>query len=136
VVGAISFFQVSCTAVDNTSPDGGVPDDGGPADAGQTDGGAADGGVLEFTFTAQGVIPNTGTVGAGGTVRFVNGDISPHQPASDPHPTHTLCPELNGPVLQSGGTFDAVMGAGPKSCGFHDHVDALNASMTGTVAVP
>jgi plastocyanin len=116
---------------DAGTADGG---DAGTADAGTLDAGTGDGGP-QFTYQSTGLVPTTLTVAAGADVEFLNSDLAPHQPASDPHPAHSTCPELNGPVLQSGQSFHATMGAGPKTCGFHDEQDPANTTFQGTVTV-
>ncbi len=81
-------------------------------------------------FTASGVAPTSVTAAGGDCVAFENQDTAPHQPASNPHPTHTQCPELNAPgPLTQGMTFTTAVLSGPKTCGWHDH---LNPPATGT----
>ncbi len=74
------------------------------------------------SMTASGFSPSTVTVKVGGTVTWTNTDTAVHQPASDPHPTHT---GLAG--------FDALGGVSPGKTfrftftragtfGYHDHV--------------
>ncbi len=75
------------------------------------------------------------TVAPGSTVTFTNDDSAPHMIASDPHPIHTQCPELNGPVLQPGGSFTATMANMTETCGFHDHLNPTNAAFQGTITV-
>jgi plastocyanin len=89
-----------------------------------------------ITITAAGINPNTLTVAAGAMVTFVNQDSVNHDIASNPHPTHTDCPEINqirslapGQSKQTG-----AFGAG-RSCGFHDHSQPTNASLRGTITV-
>lgn len=74
-------------------------------------------------------------VGPGGEVTFTNRDTVPHQVASDPHPSHGRCPELNGPVLAPGERFRATMADRENSCGYHDERQLDVAAFRGTVTV-
>ncbi len=91
-------------------------------------------------ITSSGFNPNFIEVRAGTVVTFVNKDASPHWPASDVHPTHTVYPEFKGCI---GSTFDACKALQPgESWSFnftklgtwkyHDH---LNPSLTGKITV-
>ena len=89
-----------------------------------------------ITITANGVSPNSVTVAPGSRVTFVNNDSRPHEPASDPHPTHGSCP----PIDQIG-----FIGAGQNrtsgnlntagTCSYHDHLNDGDARLRGTVRV-
>jgi plastocyanin len=76
------------------------------------------------TITTTGVNPTQLTVSQGSRVLFVNNDTRPHNMASDPHPEHTDCPEINEVgLLQPGqrretGNLNTI-----RTCGFHDHDD-------------
>jgi hypothetical protein len=56
--------------------------------------------------------------------------------ASDPHPEHTQCPELNSVGFltpgQSGTTGNLNT---PRTCGFHDHNRDTDASLRGTITI-
>ena len=75
-----------------------------------------------ITITADGVNPTQTNGTQGSRVLFVNNDTRTHYMASDPHPEHTDCPEINSVgILQPGqsretGNLNAV-----RTCGFHDH---------------
>lgn len=75
-----------------------------------------------FTLTSTGVSPKELTVPAGSRVLFVNNDSRRHDMASDPHPEHDLCREMDPVGLlnpgQSRETANLVI---PRTCGFHDH---------------
>src|SRR4051812_30113211 len=71
-----------------------------------------------LAISANGISPSTLSVAAGAQLRFQNNDSMPHEIASNPHPTHTDCPELNGPTLQPGASFTATMSGSHSSCGF------------------
>ena len=55
---------------------------------------------------------------------------------SDPHPDHTLCPEINQVGLlqpnQSRETGNLVI---ERTCGFHDHNDPNNAALQGRIVI-
>lgn len=75
-----------------------------------------------ITITSAGVSPKELTVTPGTRVTFVNNDAQVHDMASDPHPDHTDCPEIDQVgFLQPGqsrqtGNLNTV-----RTCGFHDH---------------
>ena len=75
-----------------------------------------------FTLTAGGVSPKELTVPAGTRVSFVNNDSRRHDMASDPHPEHDLCAEINSVgVLSPGQSRDTLNLVAIRTCGFHDH---------------
>lgn len=90
-----------------------------------------------ITISASGAVsPKTLTVAVGTRVTFVNNDSRAHDMASDPHPDHTDCPELNqvgfltsGQSRQTGNLNTA------RSCGFHDHNQPSNGALTGTIVI-
>ena len=78
--------------------------------------------VHTVEINSDGFSPSSLTIRAGDTVTFVNNDTTQHWPASDVHPTHTLCPG-----------FDALRGLNPTetysrtfteagTCPMHDHL--------------
>jgi plastocyanin len=94
-----------------------------------------------FTLSSGGVSPRQMTVPLGTRVLFVNRDARRHDIASDPHPEHTDCTEINSVGVlttgQSGETDNLVT---PKTCGFHDHdnpppTTAAGNQWTGTIVV-
>lgn len=86
----------------------------------------------EVSITAREFSPQTVTIKVGGTVTWTNNDSVVHQPASDPHPTHTNLPgfdALGG--VQTGKTFQFTFTrAGTFT--YHDHPFT---SRTGKVVV-
>lgn len=90
-----------------------------------------------ITITSAGVNPSSVTVSAGQSVTFVNNDSRSHEIASDPHPQHGTCPGIEaGLGLISPGQSKSTMGfADPGTCGFHDHQDATNRSMQGSIRI-
>ena len=87
-----------------------------------------------ITITASGASPRNLEVALGQRVLFINNDSRSHNVASDPHPEHTDCPELNQVGFltpgQSRETGNLVVA---KTCGFHDHDNPNNASLTGRI---
>lgn len=74
------------------------------------------------TITSSGVSPKELTVPAGSRVLFVNNDARRHDMASDPHPEHDLCREINSVgVLNTGQSRETDNLVTAKTCGFHDH---------------
>jgi len=76
-----------------------------------------------ITISSSGTVsPSTVTIRQGGRVTFVNSDTNTHDMASDPHPVHTDCPEMNqvgflaAGQTRTSGNFNTV-----RTCGFHDH---------------
>ena len=89
-----------------------------------------------ITIAAQGASPRNIQIAVGTRVRFINNDTRSHNMASDDHPEHTDCPELNqigllapGQARESG-NMNTV-----RTCGFHDHDNPGITSLTGTIAI-
>ncbi|MBI4090287.1 MAG: amidase [Candidatus Kerfeldbacteria bacterium] len=84
------------------------------------------------SITSSGFSPATLTVGVGGTVTWTNSDSARHQPATDPHPTHTGLAGFDAiGGLSQGETFQFTFtraGTFP----YHDHTFPLR---QGTVIV-
>jgi hypothetical protein len=55
---------------------------------------------------------------------------------SDPHPTHTNCPEINqvGNLLPGQSRQTAAMNT-VRRCGFHDHGEPDNGRLQGSITV-
>jgi hypothetical protein len=69
-------------------------------------------------------------------VTYINNDGRAHDMASDPHPEHTTCPELNQVGFLSPGQSRASGNLNTvRTCGFHDHNDPGNTSLTGTIRI-
>ncbi len=89
-----------------------------------------------ITIANNAVSPQNITVPVGSQVTFVNNDSRDHEIASDPHPEHTDCPELNqvgyltpGQSRQSGNLVIA------RTCGYHDHINFEIKSLQGTITI-
>ena len=107
---------------------------GGSDSAPSGSGGTATGPTI--TITSSGVNPKTVTVAPGTQVTFVNRDNRPHFMASDPHPFHEDCPEINsvGPLnpgqQRQTGNLNTV-----RRCGFHDHDNPTNTGLQGSIVI-
>jgi hypothetical protein len=89
-----------------------------------------------ITITSTGATPRAIVVSRGSQVTIRNDDSRNHEMTSDPHPTHTDCPELNaigfltpGQSKQSGNLNTA------RTCGIHDHGLPDNNSLKATVTI-
>ncbi len=75
-----------------------------------------------FTLSSGGVTPKDLSVPPGTQVLFVNNDSRSHDMASDDHPDHMLCRELNSVgLLQPGQSRETGNLVAARTCGFHDH---------------
>ena len=90
-----------------------------------------------ITISATGsVSPTTVTITRGGRVTFVNNDSRSHDMASDPHPEHTTCTELNQVgFLNSGQSRTSGNLNTARTCAYHDHNLPGNASLKGTIVI-
>ncbi|MEW6320547.1 MAG: hypothetical protein AB1635_05615 [Acidobacteriota bacterium] len=101
-----------------------------------TGGGGGDPTSVTITIQNNAVSPQNVTIAQGGRVTFVNNDSRAHDMASDPHPEHTDCPELNQVgFLQPGqqrtsGNLNTV-----RVCRFHDHNQPSVAGLTGSITI-
>jgi hypothetical protein len=76
------------------------------------------------TINPSGVDTKQIHISQGSRVLFVNHDTTSHLMASDPHPEHTDCPEINNVgLLQPGESRETGNLNTVRSCGFHDHDD-------------
>ena len=89
-----------------------------------------------ITITNGIASPKNLIISQGTQVTFVNNDANAHEMVSDPHPEHTDCPEINqvgflnpGQSRQTG-NLNIV-----RTCGFHDHLNALSTGLKGTITI-
>ena len=89
-----------------------------------------------ITITSAGVSPKVVSIAQGSRVLFINNDSRTHNMASDPHPDHTDCPEINQVGFLTPGerreTGNLVI---VRTCGFHDHDDFSNQSLQGQIII-
>ena len=90
-----------------------------------------------ITISPDGSIsPSQVTVTVGQSVTFVNNDSRVHDMESDPHPTHTDCPQVNAAGLISPGQTKRTNAfTTARSCGFHDHSNPDVAALTGRIII-
>ncbi len=76
----------------------------------------------KILMKSNGFVPEELTVKAGEEVIFINEDPDKHWPASDIHPTHTLCPGFDAlrPVGKGESYSHVFEKAG--TCPMHDHI--------------
>ncbi|MEO2196854.1 MAG: hypothetical protein ABGY72_12290 [bacterium] len=88
------------------------------------------------TITASGVSPQNIQIQVGERVLFVNNDTVVHDMSSDDHPSHLTCPELNQVgFLSPGQSRETGNFVTVQTCGFHDHLDAQNPGLLGTINI-
>lgn len=89
-----------------------------------------------ITLTSSGANPRNIDVPVGSRVRFINNDSRAHNMSSDPHPEHTDCPEINQVgFLSAGQSRETGNLVQARTCGFHDHDNPSNASLTGRITI-
>ncbi|MFI5177353.1 MAG: hypothetical protein ACHQO8_02255 [Vicinamibacterales bacterium] len=89
-----------------------------------------------ITITSSGVSPKSVQIAAGGRVLFVNNDTRSHNMASDPHPEHDQCPEINQVgFLSAGQSRETGNFVTARTCGFHDHDDPFTTSLQGQIVI-
>ena len=91
--------------------------------------------VQAMTFNPEGLAPNTLTVQAGDIVEFRNSDLKEHWPASAPHPSHVLYPELDSKAGVKAGDVWRFTATKKGTWKFHDHLNAGNVKFQGTLIV-
>jgi len=124
---ASAAIALACGGSSTSQPTAPTPAQPAPGNAGGTQ--------TTITITAAGVNPNSVTVARGATVLFVNNDSVAHVPASNPHPVHTDCPEINVGTLTPGQSQATKTLTTARSCGFHDHNNPQNAALQGTIVI-
>lgn len=123
VLMAALAVSVAACGSSNTNPSG-------------TNNGGSSNPATTITITSSGVSPKTLTVSRGTQVTVVNNDTRAHALASDPHPTHENCPELNTwGSLNSGQSRQSSNLNTARSCGYHDHDLPTNTSLQGTIII-
>lgn len=117
----VTIAIAACGSSTTTTPS----NSGGPSDPATT-----------ITITSTGVSPKTLTVPRGSQVTVHNNDSRAHYLASDPHPTHENCPELNTwGTLSNGQSRQSANLTTAKTCTYHDHDNPGNTSLQGTVII-
>jgi plastocyanin len=82
------------------------------------------------------VSPSSVTIAPGGRVTMINNHNVAHDMASDRHPDHTECPELNQwGFLQPGQQRTSGNLNTARTCGFHDHNRDTDTGLQGRVII-
>ena len=122
LIAAVFALSAACGS-SNNSPTSPTPP-GSPGPSGAT-----------ITILSNGTVsPASVDINVGQSVTIVNQDSRNHEIASDPHPSHTDCPQFD--VLTTPGQTK-ISNALPtaKTCGFHDHLDSTNINLQGQIRV-
>jgi plastocyanin len=122
LLAAVLATSVACGS-GNDNPNSPTPP-GAPGPSGAT-----------ITILANGTIsPSTVDINVGQSVTVINQDSRNHELSSDPHPSHSDCPQFV--VLKSPGQTK-ISNALPtaKTCGIHDHLDPTNVNLLGQIRV-
>jgi len=91
----------------------------------------------QMVISSAGVLtPKEITISAGSRVLFINNHSKPHYMASDPHPEHTDCQEMDPiGILAPGARRETSNFVTPRTCGIHDHEDFANPSLQGRIII-
>jgi hypothetical protein len=82
------------------------------------------------------VSPKEITVPLGSPVLFINNDSRRHDMASDEHPDHRDCPDINTVgVLLAGQNRETSNLVDARTCGYHDHENPDVNSLKGRIVV-
>jgi hypothetical protein len=142
-IGAALLIAVTAAACGGgsspTSPStgGGGTTGGGTTGGGTTGGGGTATDSATITIGADGrVSPATVTIVRGGRVTMINSHNRNHEMASDPHPEHNECPDLNQwGFLQPGQQRTSGNLNTARTCRFHDHNEPSNSALQGSVII-
>lgn len=90
-----------------------------------------------ITISSAGAVsPASVTITRGGRVTFINNDSRSHDMASDPHPEHTTCPEINSVGFLNAGQSRTTGNLNTaRTCTYHDHNLPANAGLKGTIII-
>ena len=82
------------------------------------------------------VSPAEIVVSPGSRVLVVNNDSRRHDMVSDPHPEHTMCPEINAVgVLLAGQSRETSNLVAARTCTYHDHENPDMAGLKGRIVI-
>lgn len=83
-------------------------------------------------LTSSGLSPASLSIRKGDTVTLVNNTDAAFWPASDPHPTHTLCPGFDAMRGLLNGESYTLSFSKIQTCTYHNHLDP---AIRGTITV-
>jgi plastocyanin len=132
-VAALAFVAVTAAACGGSSSTPASPTTPTPPPTG----GGGNPSTATITIGSNGsVSPASVTIAPGGRVTFVNNHTQPHDMASNPHPEHTDCPQmdqvgfLSPGQSRTSGNFNTA-----RTCGFHDHNQPDTAGLKGSIII-
>jgi hypothetical protein len=140
-IGAALVVAVSAAACGGSSTPTSPSTGGGTTGGGTTGGGTTGGGTATdsatITIGADGrVTPSTVTIVRGGRVTMINNHNRNHEMASDPHPEHSECPDLNQwGFLQPGQQRTSGNLNTARTCRFHDHNEPSTTALQGSIII-
>jgi plastocyanin len=80
--------------------------------------------------------PQLVTITVGQSVTFVNNHSQSHSMTSNPHPTHTDCPQMNAVgLINPGQTKASNAFTTARTCGFHDHDRPDTPQLQGSIVI-
>jgi len=91
----------------------------------------------QMTISSSGAYtPSTLSIPAGARVLVTNNHSTSHFFASDPHPEHDDCPEINQVgVLAPGESRETGNLVTVRTCGVHDHTDPNNLKLRAQIII-
>lgn len=133
-----TLVWAACSSSDygggNPPPAGGGAG-GGAAPSGGGGGGGSTTATARMTLSSTGANPTSFVLAAGSTLEILNTDAAAHEMSSDPHPSHTNCPQLNGGSVAPGGSVILQVGETAMSCGMHDQLNPQDTRFRATVQI-
>lgn len=91
--------------------------------------------IVPATYNPDGITPKEITIKVGDSIEFRNSDLKAHQPASNPHPSHSLYPEFDAKTPIKPGETWVFKFEKAGTWKFHDHANPTNTKFQGTVIV-
>jgi plastocyanin len=116
----------ACGGSSPSGPSNNPPVSGNPGPSGAT-----------ITIGANGAVsPSQVQISTGQSVTWINNDSRSHDMSSDPHPSHTDCPQMNAVGnISPGQTKLTNAFTTARTCGFHDHNNPDVAALTGRIVI-
>jgi hypothetical protein len=89
-----------------------------------------------LVLMSNSICPKTLTISRGSQLIITNQDSNTHEMASDPHPEHTDCPEINQiGFLSPGQTRSSGNLNTARRCGIHDHNNSTSDALKATITI-